>query len=431
MVKESDPRRNRLPRRSILFGSTVLALAAVASACGGKEAKEPSPFSQTPTITPAGEQLKTPPSIQTPEVTQTPEATKVPEIKSQVEGKMLVKTSEDQLWYVNLKTSEKILITDQVTSEGSGDIGWSPSGDKFTVRVKDKQNRLDLYEIFDAKGNLLAKFGDIAAEPFIFPESPSWSPDGNSLVYVQDTGIFVLDLNTNESHQIIVTDETFYDFKNPIFSPDGKKLIFAYDGPDGLEVDLVNFDPEKFPYNWDERDKEQASQWLKTIYRNEELNYYGDFRFRWTQDSKNVGFVVGDYETPMTIFVTNVDEGTAQEITKPDCGNDNPDKFNNNDWSLSPDDKQIVFGCSEEKYKRGGIYLVDITGANQRKVLTLKDLPLEVSQDVFSCPRWTPDGKQIVFAGEKSVYIFNPDGSGLKEVLAVPDEILSIYWSPK
>jgi len=444
MLKETNPRRNKLPKRTLWFGSAIMATAAIFSACE-KDGKEPSPTPLIPTTTIAGEQLETPSLIQTPELVQTPEATKVPEVKTQIGGKILVETaiyyapwsdkpSEHKLWYIDLLTTESVLITKQLEQAPIGSyIKWSPSGDKFAARLEDKQNRWDVLGIFDLKGNLLAKFGDITSEPFISPWDVSWSPDGKSIICQYESGIFLLKWEENQFDQIVKNEEANYPFWNPASSPDGKKLVFGYNAGDELEIAVIDIDPGKFPYLWNKRDQENFSEGINIIYKGKiDLINYGRFRFHWSPDSQNVFFSLDDGSTT-GIFAADTTARTAKEIVKANC--EGHPLRTSDDWALSPDGQKIVYSCSIGEHLSGGIYLVDSSGDNLRKILNIKSLPLEVNSDTFLQPRWL-DNKRIMFISgdsERNVYMINTDNSEVQLVLTSPEYegIESFHLSPK
>ncbi len=89
-----------------------------------------------------------------------------------------------------------------------------------------------------------------------------------------------------------------------------------------------------------------------------------------------------------------------------------------------PESNQILF------YADGDIYLMNIDGPD--KVNLTNSLSTE------SLPSWSPNGKLIAFAsdrtGENEVYVMNADGSGVKQLSEFPDlgayYIRSWYWTP-
>lgn len=87
----------------------------------------------------------------------------------------------------------------------------------------------------------------------------------------------------------------------------------------------------------------------------------------------------------------------------------------------SPDGKKIVFARSD-----GNIYTVD---PSSRKVTRLT----HAEEGVYhSCPDWSPDGKKIVFHssgkdGYADLYMMNADGSNMSQIAGINEENSSEY----
>ncbi|MBI4398699.1 MAG: PD40 domain-containing protein, partial [Candidatus Omnitrophica bacterium] len=103
-------------------------------------------------------------------------------------------------------------------------------------------------------------------------------------------------------------------------------------------------------------------------------------------------------------------------------------------YDLSPDGKQLVFAATKEGKKNGStifipnLYLINIDGTG------LKQITFFDGDNFFGQPRWSPDGKQILFYkddGERtkainwggieqqapSLYVINANGTGLGNLL--------------
>ena len=96
-------------------------------------------------------------------------------------------------------------------------------------------------------------------------------------------------------------------------------------------------------------------------------------------------------------------------------------------YDISKDDKYILFGAFSNN--RSSIYRTNIDGSNPVIIISA------TKEESFWSPRFSEDGKQIVFIGEKedgskikSIYISNADGSNV-EKLTEGSHIISAFFS--
>ncbi|HZR23588.1 MAG TPA: hypothetical protein VFA59_08385 [Vicinamibacterales bacterium] len=102
-------------------------------------------------------------------------------------------------------------------------MSWSPKGDRLAYFVRTEKERTLIVQ------NVLTKEIEerIPMKSVDEPESPSFSPDGKTIVFDALRGgvgdIFALDLQTKEITNL--TDDKFAD-AGPVYSPDGKYIIY-------------------------------------------------------------------------------------------------------------------------------------------------------------------------------------------------------------
>jgi len=106
--------------------------------------------------------------------------------------------------------------------KGGRDLTWNPQGDEIAFFVR-KENTRELHLHDALSGKLLSKRtmdADIAT-------SPSFSPDGKSILYSANrsgiTDIWRLDLASDIATNL--TDDNYFD-TNPVSSPDGKTILY-------------------------------------------------------------------------------------------------------------------------------------------------------------------------------------------------------------
>ena len=120
------------------------------------------------------------------------------------------------------------------------------------------------------------------------------------------------------------------------------------------------------------------------------------------------------------IYLRNISEEKAVNLTQNSPSDDLQSVF-------SPDGKQIAFRSERNS---GGIFVMDITGANVRKI-----------SELGFYPNWSPDGKEIVFCkssfeNPKNIYVWNSSIIKIDLETGKKKEIYSENsfqpsWSPK
>ena len=94
--------------------------------------------------------------------------------------------------------------------------------------------------------------------------------------------------------------------------------------------------------------------------------------------------------------------------------------------TLSPNGKQIAFVSNRGHAFNKELYLMDVNGANRRRLTDSPGLDTE--------PSWSPDGNRIVFSserfGELDICILNLTNGAITRVTTNPFEDVEPAWSP-
>ena len=135
----------------------------------------------------------------------------------------------DRKLYKNLSaghtTKYEYIVGQYLTTgpESGRDLSFAPDGDRIAAFGRQERGRKLL--IFSARGGGLLERISVAPD---VPLAPSWSPDGNSIVFSGLEGnsrdIFLLDMKTRAVRNL--TNDTEYD-EAPVFSPDGKWIYHS------------------------------------------------------------------------------------------------------------------------------------------------------------------------------------------------------------
>jgi dipeptidyl aminopeptidase/acylaminoacyl peptidase len=199
--------------------------------------------------------------------------------------------------------------------------------------------------------------------------------------------------------------------EGPRFSPDGTKVMMAVPAPDGQRITagIIHSDGSH----------------LQTIpLRDPSLNLGVG---AWAPDGKQMALEGWDDSNPDRngVYLVGVPDGRGLARLTRNPDHDIPMDF-------SPDGSQIVFLRAEPDTDpvTGSLYVVNVDGTGLHRI-TLPAI------DVGATARWSPNGKEIVFAGSTteprgSIRVVHPDGSGLRKVFEDPKEgtAAAPAWAP-
>ena len=241
---------------------------------------------------------------------------------------------------------------------------------------------------------------------------PSWSPDGQKLVFSfglerfhgDVTDICVID--ADGENRVNLTHGRQKENMSPAWSPDGTKIAFASNRNGDLDIYLIT-SVGKNP-------------------KNLTLNLGFDTQPTWSPDGGKIAFGARNVDEKgrgiSDIFVMNADGTNRVNLTR------NPRAWNRNPcWS--PDGKKIAFVALSNNVNTD-IFVMNADGTQ----------PIRLTQGapISSFPSWSPDGTKIAFAratherdDSYDIYVMNVDGSGLLNLTQTPGvSEWDTSWSP-
>ena len=330
------------------------------------------------------------------------------------DGKQIVfqsyRDGDWHLWTVNANGSN----LKQITSGAFDDREphWSPDG-KSIVFASDRAGNYDIWKLELASGKLEQLTRDAAND-----YNPAWSPDGNRIAFVSERtagrGIWLIENANSAERREVLFSKSNSTLAAPSWSATGKNIV----------------------YQASDRARGITELWLKPATSTQEarrLSADGEdvfpFRAAWLSDNEFLYTANGQIKKTSTENPQRT--AIAFEATV---------KLNRPIYAR----KKRDFDSMAARPVRGIAYPAVSPDGNRVAFTALGDLWIQeagkkaerVTKDVFTQahPRWSPDGKKLVFVSDKlgSMNVWMRDlASGEERVLAKPvGESGYPTWSP-
>jgi len=223
-----------------------------------------------------------------------------------------------------------------------------------------------------------------------------WSPDGSRIAFFDGAQLLVVPVSGGAALQLTSAPSGLS--RDVRWSPDGSRLVYR-------EIDAGGADWGLDVIGSDGSGRRRLS--------GTELAAVG--KASWSPDGQRIVFAKDDgrynpllsqYDWTTSLFLANVDDGTAVRLTTAGtCGDRDP--------AWSPDGTLIAFAGCRDAVR--GIYVMSVDGSSVRRLTSAPDNP-----DWF--PTWSPTGDRLAFERgpleNRDVFTVALDGSDLVNLTA-------------
>jgi Tol biopolymer transport system component/DNA-binding winged helix-turn-helix (wHTH) protein len=280
-----------------------------------------------------------------------------------------------------------------------GGTHWSSDGTRLVYQgivVRDGAKEWDIF-VYDVNSGRSTNLTNDAE----FDADPSWSPSGNEIVFnsKRDGNFEIYVMNSNGGGRRRLTDHPAWD-SHPTFSPDGTQILF--------NSNRENADSDIYLMNADGSSVTRLVAWDS----NEEIG-----PGCWSPDGTKIAFI-SDRSGNDDIYVTDVESRPPSLLHADENENIAAAVY-------SPDGKQLVYQA-ELPDKTGEIHVIDVESGEVRSIFR--------TAIWYTHPVWSPDGSRIAFQnkidGTTSLFLIEPDGNGITNLLHNSTNGSTASWSP-
>ena len=229
---------------------------------------------------------------------------------------------------------------------------------------------------------------------------PSWSPDGDAIIYtsyryLRRPLLFLSSRGQGKPGRLLARLGDSHAQYRGVFAPDHERMALVMSDGEASQIYTVGLDGSN----------------LRRLTNGRAIDVSPTF----SPDGKRIAFVSDRTGAPQ-VYVMDVDGGNVRRLTYDGSYNTNP--------AWSPDGLWIAY----ETRVNGqfDIWMIDPEGVT--------NVPLETNPRSDEGPSWAPNSRQIVFSstrrGNADLYVVDRDGSNLRRITAAAGNNTSPAWGP-
>ncbi|MFC1559428.1 protein kinase [Gemmatimonadota bacterium] len=287
---------------------------------------------------------------------------------------------------------------------------WSPDGRWIAYLLEKDDVSYWVYRILAEGGSAPQRIGESTTHPdgIAYYWGLGWSPDGRSLAIVDQESaqlphsIYILSVDGEKRRLTTPSSSSERDIL-PVFSPDGEKLAFVRQ-----ESHIKTRDIYILPL--------KGGEPYRITFDNREIR-----GLDWMPDGKSIVFSSGRNENQLLLWWIRIKTGSEPTLLNIGQGT--------RELSINSRGDRIAY--SIESLENWDIMSVNGPNADERPVSPF--IPSRVSNDLY--PDLSPDGEYVAYHSNRSgsglaVWISDKDGQNHREIASMHDLGVTPRWSP-
>jgi TolB protein len=215
---------------------------------------------------------------------------------------------------------------------------------------------------------------------------PRWSPDGKRIAFVRDGSIYVARADGSKERRLTRAGGTWFPANSPAWSPDGSRIAFG-GIQDIFTVTVAGAKVARLTHS--------PKPWL------------GNFTPAYSPDGKRIAFARSTDAFNSDIFLVNANGTRLVRLTKSKGTDSRLGEEHGPAWS--PDGRSLVYVSNRDRSFE--LYRIDVSGRSERR---LTRTPSGAYDE--DAPRFSRDGKRILYTHDGRIAVMNADGTGVREL---------------
>ena len=289
-------------------------------------------------------------------------------------------SGSSHIWVMNSDGSNKFQVTTAAGMQAWPE--WSPDGSRLVYWEYNAASKLYAIRTIRIDGTSIITIAETANTL----DRPAWRPDGQYIAFAEEQSgnwdIWVTKSDASKNWRMTSSADME---TNPLWSPDGNRIAYkmaalsgAYTLTEEYVISVANGFNAPVIYAWNGPQAIQMSGWspdgTKIAYTAEAVSG--------TSGKDRVSYLVTISD--VTLSGTTAQASNSQVLSAVTLGD--------RDALFSPDGSKVVFWGWDTSY-RALLWLYDVASKSVRRVTT---------EGFDYHPRWSPDGKKIVFESNRN-----------------------------